>query len=81
MKNPETVFDHAPTEEELSLLFFEGIDRAEYLAVEIDANTRVGDIGRLYSLRGDDVKAEQYFNRVMNKAYAADLRHDDTIAE
>lgn len=60
----ETIFDHAPTAAELSQLFLVPPTREEYEAIAGTQDDELGMIAQLYTLRGDDARAQQVLSRI-----------------
>lgn len=69
----ETIFEHNVTKKELELLkAFNPIgrisSRESYLKEE-DEDKSLADLYRLYVLRGDNFKAEEFLNRITDNRY------------
>ncbi len=69
----ETIFEHNVTKKELELLRsfnpFEKISNRESYLKEEDEDKSLSDLYRLYVLRGDDFKAEEFLNRIRDDRY------------
>ncbi len=69
----ETIFEHNVTKKELELLrsfnpFGKISNRESYLKEE-DEDKSLADLYRLYVLRGDDFKAEEFLKRIGDDRY------------
>ena len=73
----ETIFDHNPTADELTILTGSIVTGPEYTAVPRDAQTELGRIYGLYTLRGDAVRAGEYLARIADPLYRHDLSTSD----
>ncbi|HOB53738.1 MAG TPA: hypothetical protein PK176_08245 [Acidobacteriota bacterium] len=63
----ETIFDHAPTAEELDAVAGDpALTREQYLADTTDADTILADLWDLFSLRGDTRHARAYLDRIQD---------------
>lgn len=74
----ETLFDHNPTQEELSRLFGDSPPTREFHAsLELGADTENGFLFRLYSLRGEEQKAQDFLGRIQDPQYRFDVALKD----
>lgn len=68
----ETVFDHNPTDKELTR-FGNYFESCKLLGIDYTdkkyADANYYQIGILYSLRGDKQKANEYFAKLKNQAF------------
>jgi hypothetical protein len=72
----ETIFDHAITKEELTLLFGAPPDEERYRTI-LESETANADLYRLYSVRGDVRKAKTYLNRIKDPLYRFETSYCD----
>jgi len=76
----ETIFDHAPTAEELDEVIGDpALTREQYLAVTTDADAILADLWDFFSLRGDERRAHKYLNRIQDKELKLSLTYRDVI--
>jgi len=67
----ETIFDHNPTEKELEALGNENLSKEELLEMwnkgdNESHDSRLMDIAKLFSMRGNDKKAEEYVSKIID---------------
>jgi len=69
----ETIFEHNVTKKELELLkaFYPvgRISSRESYIQEKNEDSSLADLYRLYVLRGDNIKAEEFLNRMSDNSY------------
>jgi hypothetical protein len=69
----ETIFEHNVTKKELELLkayYPVGrISSRESYIQEKNEDSSLADLYRLYVLRGDNIKAEEFLNRISDNSY------------
>ena len=69
----ETIFEHNVTKKELELLkaFYPvcRISSRESYIQEKNEDSSLADLYRLYVLRGDNIKAEEFLNRISDNSY------------
>ena len=76
----ETIFDHAPTAEELEEVVGDpALTREQYLAVTADADAILADLWDLFSLRRDERRARKYLNRIQDEELKRSLTDRDVI--
>ncbi|HQO25240.1 MAG TPA: hypothetical protein PLK89_05975 [Acidobacteriota bacterium] len=76
----ETIFDHAPTAEELEEVVGDPtLTREQYLAVTAGADAILADLWDLFSLRRDERRARKYLNRIQDEELKRSLTDRDVI--
>lgn len=70
----DNIFQHAPTAAELADLFGDGAPtRESHEALGLSADSENGLLFRLYSIRGDEKKAEEYLAKIQDPQYRFDI--------
>ena len=76
----ETLFDHAPTPDELeALLGTSAITREVHESLKLSADTENGYLARLFMLRGDSAQAQEYLGRIPDPAYRFEIELEDAL--
>jgi hypothetical protein len=78
MENIETIFDHNPTEGELKRFNLTSPELIEMMKGTYNSSndTRLYALGLLFSMRGNDKKASEYWSKIENKDILSTLVQD-----
>ncbi len=74
----ENLWDHKPTRSELEELFGDAPEET-IRSFPRDEDTALGDIVRLYQVRGEDAKAEEYAARIEDALFREGLLSHDVL--
>ena len=63
----ETIYDHGVTEQELDVLYFDDPDSKDDYLAGLSQDSAYADLVRLYRMRDDDARVENFINRIKNR--------------
>ncbi len=63
----ETIYDHGVTEQELDVLYFDDPDSKDDYLAGLSQDSAYADLVRLYRMRDDDARVENFINRIQNR--------------
>ena len=63
----ETIYDHGVTEQELDVLYFDDPDSKDDYLAGLSQDSAYADLVRLYRMRDDDARIENFINRIQNR--------------